>query len=235
MILEERDAEAMALDGEFDIAIPFSFAVCDGEPEVKVFPTLRPEAEEFLRLFGGDADRLFSPEAIAWAKAHFAPFLERNGYTVCEESNGYFLNYRIEDPDRGCIQDSTRRISSVGALENLTGYDFDALESFGHICFATVVDGRVVSAACTNIPCECECEADCDETFSVEIGVETAPGYRGKGYGRSNAAALAAFLTDCGYEVLYECEADNASSAAVIEAVGGRLFARNYCIVGRMD
>ena len=59
MIYEQHEDEAMILEGEFDIAIPFSFAVAgpDAEPEIRVYPSLRPQAEEFMEKF---SSRLFS-------------------------------------------------------------------------------------------------------------------------------------------------------------------------------
>ena len=54
-IYEQKDDEAFVLSGDFDIAIPFSFALYSdsAELQIKVFPSLRPQAEEFAAKFGG--------------------------------------------------------------------------------------------------------------------------------------------------------------------------------------
>ena len=225
MIYEQKDDEAFVLNGEFDIAIPFSFALYSGgaEPQIKVFPSLRPLAEEFAEAFGG---ALFSDAAIGWVKENFGRYLTKNGFEIGEESDDYFINYRLEHTG-GPIQDSTKQLGETGALENLTDYDIDALEQFGHLCFASVVDGKIVSAACTNSPVFDDTEGE-----DIEIGVETAPGYEGRGYGRSNVAALSAALRARGCTALYECASKNIASMKLVEALGGTEYARNYYIVG---
>ena len=225
MIYEQKDDEAFVLSGDFDIAIPFSFALYSdsAEPQIKVFPSLRPLAEEFAAKFAG---ALFSDEAIAWVKEKFGPYLTEKGFEPGEEADDYFVNYRLEHAG-GPVQPTTRQIGEVGALENLTGYDIDALEQFGHLCFATVVDGKIVSAACTNSPVFDDTEGD-----DVEIGVETAPGYEGHGYGRSNVAALSAALKAHSCTALYECASKNIASMKLVQALGGVEYARNYYIVG---
>lgn len=225
MICEQHDDEALFLSGEFDIAIPFSFALYSqsAEPEIKVYPSLRPLAEEFLGTFGAN---LFSAEAIAWAKEKFGAFLAEKGFEIGEEADDYFVNYRLETSG-GPVQSTTCQIGETGNLENLTGYDIDALEQFGHLCFATVTDGKIVSAACTNSPV-----SDDTEGGDIEIGVETAPGYEGHGCGRSNVAALSAALKARGLTALYECASKNTASMKLVQALGGREYARNYYIVG---
>jgi hypothetical protein len=232
MIYEDDGAEALVLDEEFDIAIPFAVSVSDGEPEVRVFPSLKKLAVEFLSLFDS-SDKIFTTEAIKWAKENFTPFLESNGFTLVNESDDYFLNYRIPNADRSLILNNTRVITSVGNLINLTGYDFDTMSQYGHLCFATVEGDKIVSAACTNYSCIlANSESDYRE---IEIGVETAEGYRGKGYAKSNVTALASMLSDHGYSILYECESGNTASIALANSLHGELYARNFCVVGRKD
>lgn len=230
MIYEDDGAERLVLDGEFDIAIPFSITCDGGEPRIGVFPSQRSGAEEFLRLFGDSEDNIFSERAIGWARRRFEPFLNENGFVLCEDNDDYFLEYRITNPDSRFILDGTLRLDGPITLENLTGYDFDAMIQNGHICYATVADGRIVSAACTNY--SCALTADEGDEREIEIGVETAPEYRNRGYGLSCAAALSSGLAARGYAVLYECESRNAASIALVNRLGGELFARNFCVVG---
>jgi rod shape-determining protein MreC len=148
------------------------------------------------------------------------------GFEIGEEADDYFVNYRLENAG-GVVRPDTRQMGETGALENLTGHDIDALEQFGHLCFATVTDGKIVSAACTNSPVFDDTEGD-----DIEIGVETAPGYEGRGCGRSNVAALSAALRARGCTALYECASKNIASMKLVQALGGREYARNYYIVG---
>ena len=45
-------------------------------------------------------------------------------------------------------------------------------------------------------------------------------------------AALACFLIDKGYTVLYECGSDNEASIALAKKLGGIQSGKNFCIVG---
>jgi hypothetical protein len=225
MIYEQHEEETMILEGEFDIAVPFSLAVSgpEAEPKIRVYPSLRPQAEEFVEKFNG---RFFSGEAIAWAVKAFGGFLTEHGFEIGEESEDYFINYRLEKTSDTAVQPFTRRIGRVGKLQNLTGYDIDALEQFECLCFATVIDGKIVSAACTNSPVTEDMEG------GIEIGVETVPEFGGKGYGTSNAAALASELASRGCTALYECASRNTASMKLIAGLGGVEYAKNYYVVG---
>ena len=231
MIFLDDGAEKLVLDGEFDIAIPFSVS-CEtgGEPKVSVFPSQKDIAEEFLRLFGA-SDSLFSPEAVVWAKRQFKPYFDKLGFALVDDGDAHYLNFRITDPHSELILAGTRELCGDEPYENLTGYDFAALNHFGHICFGCVVDEKIVSAACTNYSFMLAEEEP--DTRTIEIGVETAEEYRCRGYGLSCTAALACFLIDKGYTVLYECGSDNLASTTLAKKLGGIQSGRNFCVVGR--
>ncbi len=226
MIYKQHEDEALVLNGEAFMAIPFSFAVYPDteEPEIRVYPSLMPLAEAFFDRF---EYAMFSDEAIAWAKKTFGAFLSENGFEVCEESEDYFISYLLKPAESTAVLPTTVRLDGVGALENLTEYDIDTMTSQGHLCFATVMDGMIVSAACTNSPVD----EDVEDTY-IEIGVETVSDYAGHGYGSSNVAALTAALAKMGAQPLYECASKNAASMALAKKLGGEIYAKNYYLVG---
>ena len=179
MIFVDDGAEKLVLDGEFDIAIPFSVArEADGEPKITVFPSQKAIADEFLRRYGASGE-LFSPEAVAWAKKQFEPYFVKIGFAPADDSDAHFLNFHITDPHSELILPATRELDGSEDYENLTGYDFAALNHFGHICFGCVVDDKIVSAATTNYSFMLAEEEP--DTRTIEIGVETAEEYRGNG------------------------------------------------------
>lgn len=228
MIYEDEGAEKLALEGEFEIAIPFSlYAYNDGEVKINVFPSLRADAEEFLSLFSGG--EMFT-EGVDWAYRRFGGFLEKHGYSP-DGDKGYFLDYRVEGADSGLILPGTFKVSGGEKLENLTGYELGTLAGYGHACFALETDGKIVSAACTNYPLILA-DGDQEERI-IEIGVETAPEHRRRGYGISCAAALVRELYSRGMDVLYECASGNEGSVALVKRLGGKIFAKNFCVVGR--
>ena len=80
MIFVDDGAEKLVLDGEFDIAIPFSVSrEADGEPKITVFPSQKAIADEFLRRYGASGE-FFSPEAVVWAKQQFEPYFNKIGF-----------------------------------------------------------------------------------------------------------------------------------------------------------
>ena len=230
MIFVDDGAEKLVLDGEFDIAIPFSVSrEADGEPKISVFPSQKAVADEFLHRYGASGE-LFSPEAVAWAKKQFEPYFVKIGFAPADDSDAHFLNFHITDPHSELILPATRELDGSEDYENLTGYDFAALNHFGHICFGCVVDDKIVSAATTNYSFMLAEEEP--DTRTIEIGVETAEKYRNQGYGLSCTAALACFLIDKGYTVLYECGSDNEASIALAKKLGGIQSGKNFCVVG---
>ena len=78
-IIEDEGAEQLAREGEFELAIPFSlYLYNDGGIRINVFPSLKKDAEEFLSLFPDD--RMFSPEALGWARERFGGGLHDRGH-----------------------------------------------------------------------------------------------------------------------------------------------------------
>ena len=228
MIFEDEQAENSMLNGDFDIAIPFRVRVSEGgDPEVTVFPSQKKLAQEFLRKFR-TPDEIFTSEAIEWVRERIAPYLLDYLFGLIDEGRDYFLNFRITSADDKLILPETRLITRADELENLTGYDFDSMNEYGHICYGTVIDGKIVSAACTNYPCDLTGE----DGLVAEIGTETAGEYRGRGYALSNCTALATALLERDFEVLYECEAHNDASVGLVKRLGGVEFAKNFCVVG---
>ncbi len=227
MLYEEREDEALVLSGEFDISVPFSlsFQCGQNEPDVRVYPSLRGLAEEYLTLFSPDS--LFSDEAIAWAKAKFGAFFIKNEFELSDDSDDYYINYRLRSVDERFIMDSTRIFKGDEEAQNLTDYDLEQLVNLGHMCSITVVEDKIVSAASTNAPLEQGLALG-----EIEIGVETASGFGGKGYGKSTVAALAMELARRGCTALYECAAGNKESVGLITSLGGVEYARNFYIVG---
>lgn len=229
-IIEDEGAEQLAREGEFELAIPFSlYLYNDGGIRINVFPSLKKDAEEFLSLFPDD--RMFSSEALGWACERFGGAISAEGYTT-EDTDVFFYDYLVKGADRSLILPETFRVCGSEEAENLTGYDFGYMTNYGHVCFAAEVDGKIVAAACTNYPVLL---ADDQYDRRVEIGVETSPEYRRCGYGISCAAALVNELVAQGFEVLYECGSDNPASVALVDRLGGSVFAKNFCVVGRKE
>ena len=97
------------------------------------------------------------------------------------------------------------------SCENLTGYDLEATLAAGRRAYVTVVEGQVLSIAAV-------CE-DGDPKL-LEIGMETSPCARHRGYAASNAAALARELAETGHRVTARTEGGNLPSERTLTAAG---------------
>ncbi len=64
----------------------------------------------------------------------------------------------------------------------------------------------------------------CEEDDYIELTVECAEEYRGRGYGTSCAAALGEYLILLGEKVKYICDDSNLASKAVAEGAGFKLY-----------
>lgn len=81
------------------------------------------------------------------------------------------------------------------------------------IVYGVVIDGRVVSYAHAH-------RAGVMEDSIADLGVETAPGYRRRGYAKTAVAAVVDHITRAGGEALYKCAPANLASAATARSVG---------------
>ena len=81
------------------------------------------------------------------------------------------------------------------------------------LVYGVVVDGRVASYAFAHRPGVMEDQV-------ADIGVETAPAYRRRGYAKTAVSAVLAHITRTGGEARYGCRPDNLASIATARSVG---------------
>ncbi len=81
------------------------------------------------------------------------------------------------------------------------------------IAYGIVADGKVVSVAWSR------CHDFMEEEIA-DIGVETAPPYRKRGYAKTVVSAVVEHITRKGGEAFYGCDPDNHASVATARSVG---------------
>lgn len=156
-------------------------------------------------------EELFATETGEALLSRLAERLTEWGYEAeVATSTVYQLTDR-QQVERRVILPSSEPLMPDHGYENLTACEPDPLGE-GLLCFGTVEDGKILSAASENPHAE-------DDTV-IDVGVETAEGHEGKGYAASNVAALAYYLLDPGVTVTYIVEDDNLPSRRVAEKVG---------------
>ena len=193
----------------FDMLFPVGVTLtADGVRTVTAFPVCRDAAE---LLDGLPVEDLFTPTTQETLLAMLREGLAAWGYEAeTATTTVYHLTDRQQINRRGILPSSEPLMPDHG-YENLTDCEPDPLGE-GLLCFGTVIEGKILSAASENPHAE-------GETV-IDVGVETAEGHEGKGYAASNVAALAYYLLDPGVTVTYIAEDDNLPSRRVAEKVG---------------
>lgn len=148
--------------------------------------------------------------ALVWSRS--ADYLEKIGYAddrfrarrnlVFEKSAAPVKSYG-----------NSVRLDELEKYENLT-----TIKNPRMPCFATVTKGKIVSLAAAY-------EAD---DGAYEICVETAPGYRGRGYATENVGALSDYLVEEGKRVRYLCAESNEKSRRVAARAGFSPTGKSY-------
>ena len=215
----DRDDESFVLENKWDVAIPVSFSVIDGECHLSCYPSVEREVRAFYR---HHKDDLFSDAALSelWDRLDF--FFVKHGYEPdrFRDRFGYVF--------RGTAEESpiARRLSACDEDINETTYDIKASVNDGREAFGVEKNGKIVSVAVTHTPIE-------DGLSLVEVGVETAPGFRKMGYATAALSALSASLSSRGIVTEYRCLRYNTGSYRVAEAAGLHLKGMFYYYVGR--
>lgn len=210
-IILDADGEDLIRDTHFDIAVPVHVETFDGETKIFAYPSVRALCESYAARF---ADDLYSEAATAFLQEGCAAFCKPLGYAADRHSAVVGCNFLSQE---NAAADDTvcKRIRRNGKYKNLTTFDLSACLAAERVIFAVVSEDVIVSLAVS-----CEAPNVGAEGTPIEISVETAPDYRGRGYATACVRALAAYLAAHGYRTLYKCRKENVASACVARGAG---------------
>lgn len=238
MIKLDAGGEEFVFENDWDTAVPITIRNKDtGGLFIEVFPTYEDAASEFEAQYAVDP---FSAEAFAFLWDRIGEPMKARGYEDEKKfRHRWYYNYvlrRRDEIHREVILPGTVRLTkkAVCGKRNRTTFDLDRYIEEEITSFVTVVSGQIVAIAAENIACSEDFDDDTDCGGITEIGVETAVGYRGCGYGASCAAALAEeLITGTGGYVTYETDCDNVASQKTALRAGFRQYGRCYYYVLR--
>lgn len=219
MIIIDSDGEELIRDTGFDMAIPVHVEEFEGEVKIFSYPSTEKVCREYEKKFIGD---MFSDEAIEFIRNGCADFRKELSYREEKHPDNWGYNFILDtakDEDTGA-----ERIRRDGKYKNLTTFDISSCLSYERVIFAIVKEGQIVSVAVT-------AEAPKRGADWIEIGTETAPAFRGKGYSTAAVLALSAFLIGKGFRVLYKCHHKNLASVAVARRAGFKEVGKFYYYV----
>ena len=209
MIILDKEGEAFIRENLFDIAVPIHVEVMNGETKIFAYPFAKELCEEYEARFKED---LFSDEALDFLREGCEEFRKELGYKEEKYPKNWGYNYICEsnNADGGI---SCERIRRDKKYKNLTTFNIAECLAYERVVYAAVKEGQIVSVAVTS-------ESVKDARDMIEIGTETAVGYRKNGYSAAAVRALSEFLCDKGLRVLYKCHHENVASSAVAKSAG---------------
>ncbi|MBQ7124968.1 MAG: hypothetical protein IJO00_01260 [Clostridia bacterium] len=206
MIIEE---DGYTLVGRCELILPLGLTLSKkGERNITYFSEALCAAEYLDKL---PDDEIFTEKTIDTIKKMLTEKFSSFGYDLEVVLSTVFRLDNRDKINKSLILPSTEPLLPEHGYENLTDCEPDPLGE-GLLCFGTVIDEKIVSAAAEN-------PHDADDKV-IDIGVETAPGYEGRGFAASNIASLAYYLLDPGMSVTYIAEENNLPSLRVAEKVG---------------
>lgn len=225
-----RQEDDFPLREELDFIIPIGVIHVFGKEPVITYYEKAIDIAKWLDLLSEDI--LFSDSVILELETKISDLLQGGGYFFDETTRGEtsYL-FRLDSKEKlntDMILPSTERIAQDSIYDNIT--DCELYEN-GLLCFGTVIDGKIVSAAAEN-----PIFGEANEGDTIDIGVETDMMYRGRGYGASNVAAISECILDKGKKVSYIAGSRNASSIRLAEKIGFTAIGREYqCVLYKND
>lgn len=223
MIIIDYDGEEFIRETAFDLAVPVHIELFEGETKIFSYPALENVCKS---LEEGYSD-LFSEEAIYFVRSGCSDFRNELGYAEDKYPDNWGYNFICEDIELE-KDNEAERIRRDGKYKNLTTFSIRECLAAERVIFAIVKEGQIVSVAVT-----AEAPQKCSDF--VEIGVETAPAYRGKGYAVAAVRALCDFLVKKGHRVLYKCYHRNIASTATARKAGFSEVGKFYYYVLRKE
>lgn len=209
MVIIDSDGESFIRDNLFDIAVPIHVEQNNGETKIFAYPFAAKLCEEYENRFSYD---LFSDAALDFLRDGCKEFCSELGYK--EEKYPKNWGYNFVCRENTASEDiSCERIRRDRKYKNLTTFNIGQCLAYERVIYAVVKEGRIVSVAVTS-----ESVSQADDI--IEIGTETAVGYRKKGYSSAAVRALSEFLCSKGLKVLYKCHHENTASTAVARSAG---------------
>ena len=214
MLKLDREGEEFVFDNDWDILIPVELtATPESGLTVTVIPRLRAVGRRFLSRF---ADRPFSDAALAWLRDEIAPACTEWGYLTNRHSVRHCRIFRFPDGKTpGETLPGGRVLTENDEPINQTTFDLAETVADGRLCFGQEEGGRIVSVAVTH--------ASPDEREpggTLEIGVETVPAARRRGYAVSCLSGVTKLILTHGLTPEYRCTYSNATSAKTARAAG---------------
>lgn len=227
IVHEDCELESAALGGELCLCVPVSvYLAADSDKAVITsYENVWDICTEYEEKYG---DAPFSDEGLLFLENRVAPEIGKCGY-LCDRKEHRVINEYMA----AAVTKEMRKCSETAVIINspeeipelpclcLHKPEVTSDDDYG-VCAVVISDGFVCSVAGVN-------DMFTDDT--AEIYVETAKGFRGRGFGKAAAASLAKYLIERGCVVGYKCAADNTASVCIAEKLGMTYTGKRFDMV----
>jgi len=224
LIHEDPEFEAAATSGDFDIIVPVSIFVPENgdEPVFTAYNVVWDICEQYEK---DHPDDLLNADAIRKLCREVVPIVNDMGYSVDLKGSRLIHDYRISGVNEQ-IERYAAKAEIITSETEIDGLECPLLHAprpdEDDVC-AVVIENGVV--------CACAAINDFSDDDSVEINVETAVNYRGRGFGTAATAALVRYLINSGETVAYNCAESNKASSGIAEKLGMTLLGKHFNII----
>lgn len=208
---------------EYPGVVPVMMDMEEGQLYFEIYEGLEKDIEVFIEEYRG---RYFSIEAFEFLCNAVDSYLEDKSYLRDQYGRTRFYRKFIltnpKEVNKEFIKENSVMMSEeLKKLPNMTSLFADDTGEIPPLSFVTVQEGRIVSVATVN---------DTSSDTVREITVNTAPKYRGRGFGASNTAALSKYLTEKGYTVAYCVSNYNKQSVRIAKKCGFEEVGKFYAV-----
>lgn len=215
MVKIDRAGAAFVRRTGWDTAIPLSVIRWGGKLTVTCWQRLRRVARRYETQFGTCP---FSDTALNYLRSYGDRYLISLGFVPQSDRSGagVILAAQPDTDDMSSAADRDFPCSvllldaSTAGMENRTSYDLAATQAAGQRAYLAVVGGQVVAIAARNGV----------QGSYAEVGVETAPDFRRRGYAAAAVRALSRDLFADGKTPIARVDRENTASQALFRSVG---------------
>ncbi len=215
-----------ALTNKLDVIIPIIIRYSKTQIEISAYDSYMDTAREYFNLF--ENNDFLSDKSLDWLHERIGQKTYDYGY-VPDENHKYEWHY-IFTADKNTRINYDKILKSTKQLtlnddedkyltETKLNLPDNLYDTYEYSAFGTFIDDKIVSVCSEN-------SHYCDDDES-EVGIETAPDYRCKGFAVSNLAAQTEFLLKKSIsKIYYHCSRFNIASIKTAESAG-------YCNIGK--
>ena len=171
-------------------------------------PSLKRVAQKLEKEFDG---RLFSKDSHAYLREKVRPIMDTIVFLDNRQSRKISLIMTLGDTEVLPPIKAVRLNSTSEYSKTLTSAPIRDLLELGNVVCAVLEGSSVVCVAYTDLP---------PNAKMVEVGVETAPSYRRRGYAKDCMKALISELAKMGTEPIFYCSKSNIGSVKLARSLG---------------